>query len=245
MKLVFENDEMAGKKSVRFKILIFSLLMFLMQGLSAQVKGKVLRLSGSMSLEALKTHVDSAVKKNSDLYILDFSKVICADWQGDAGFYFESENDRIQGVILPDAVKYFSCCVCPDLKFVQLSSCVTGFPYASFCSDTLRYIFITDGGSDVERAEEATFRHFNSAKIMHEDCFEFAREKGMSLFRLNPACREKDFSLCIPPEEVEVSTKVSYDCSLYSIFTTTENSDRRSFEVSWLELKEKKYRSFC
>ena len=218
-----------------FKKFIFVLLMLLVQPLSAQEKCKILRFSGSMNLNDLRNRVDSTVNKSNDLYILDFSKVICSEWQEDKGFYFNNENKCIQGVILPDSIKYFSYCDCPDLKFLQLSSYVTGFRDFPFCSETLRFVFITGD----EKSVLPSFRYYNSAKIVHQDCFEYAKENKINLFRLNAACKEKDYDFYIPPEEVKVTTKVSFDSDVYTVFTTNENSDRRVFQLCGLNLRKR------
>lgn len=209
-----------------------------MQNLSALEKLKILRISGNKSIESIQNSVDSALKDNENLYILDFSKAICPEWN-EGGFYFEHKDKRIQGVILPSSIENISYCDCPDLKFVQFSDSVSGFSKAPFCSTTLRFIFITgDKESYIKDEKNTPVKFYNSAKIIFDDCFEYASKNKISLFRLNAANKEKDYDFYIPPEEVKVSTKVSYDCNFYSMFTTTETSDRRDFSVSWIELKD-------
>lgn len=184
--------------------------------------------------------LDSAMNDESSrdkLYILDFSKTECPEWKED--FYFSYENKKIQGVILPDSIQGISYFDCPDLKFVQFNDSQKGFSPCPFYSYSLRYIFITGNNESIhEYFNSSSILHYNSARIIYQDCFEYAKSHRINLYKLNAAVNEKDFKLFVPPEEVKVTSEVTFNNQIYSIIATDEESDRRVFHVEFIKLNE-------
>ncbi|WP_407397914.1 hypothetical protein [Treponema sp.] len=185
--------------------------------------------------------LDSAMNDESNkdkLFILDFSKTECPEWKED--FYFSYENTKIQGVILPDSIQGVSYFDCPDLKFVQFNDSQKRFFSCPFYSYSLRYIFITGNNESIhEYFNSSPILHYNSAKIIYQDCFEYAKSNNINLYKLNAAVNEKNFKLFVPPEEVKVTNEVTINNQIYSTITTDEESDRRVFHVEFIKLNEK------
>lgn len=224
------------------KIFLFFLCIVfcLTQGLSAQSNNKRLKFSGNFSYKKIKESLNSVMNDESNkdkLFILDFSKTECSEWKED--FYFSYEDTKIQGVILPDSIQEVSYCDCPDLKFIQFNDLQKGFSSCPFYSSSLRYIFITGNNESIhEYFNKSSILHYNSAKIIYKDCFEYAKSNNVNLYKLNAAINEKDFKLFVPPEEVKVTSEETFNNHIYSIITTNEESDRRVFHVEFIKLNE-------